>query len=398
MFKKEEFKILWPFYLAEFIDCSFSLITAYFILYFLDIGLSLFQTSIILSISCFTTVLFEIPTGAIADIYGRKFSVILSYLFAALILVLVPLSSNFYYLFFLFLIWGITDTLRSGADEAWVVSNLESKKKSHLIETYYAKTVSVGNFGLVIAPLIAAFVVSALNMSYLWTFTGVATLIAGLILLLAEEKFVREKIRVKESLNRTIKQAKDSVRYGLKHPIIFKILIASIFLLFVIAASWLLWQPYLKEFNFPLPYFGYLKSFISLLAVAVPMITVRFAKKFSKTSKYLSLLILIFLIILASVYFISTVTLAVAAVVLIYLATDFIQPVEQPFFQKFVPGKMRATLGSFKSTVGVLGVGLATIIIGFLADIIGPKNAFVSLCVFLIPTLIFYLKIGKHKH
>ena len=73
----------------------------------------------------FTSLLFEIPTGAIADIYGRKFSVVLAYIFAGIIIILVPLSRNFYYLFFLFLMWGITDTFRTGADEAWVISNLK---------------------------------------------------------------------------------------------------------------------------------------------------------------------------------------------------------------------------------------------------------------------------------
>jgi len=49
---------------------------AFLIVYFRDLGLSVFQISLLTMMIPLFMLLFEIPTGAIADIYGRKFSVL----------------------------------------------------------------------------------------------------------------------------------------------------------------------------------------------------------------------------------------------------------------------------------------------------------------------------------
>jgi|TARA_Y100000310_G_C20603010_1_gene774057 MFS family permease len=398
MFKRGELGILWPFYLSRFIDASFSLISAYAILYLLDLGFSFFQVSIIFALSPIMSVIFEIPTGAIADIYGRKVSVFLSYLASGIIMLLIPLSSNFYYLAFLFAIWGITQTLSTGAYTAWVIDSLKQKRKSELIDYYYSHDTSLANIGVVVAPLLAALVVTYLNMGYLFTIQGITVLISGCVLLIAKEKFKKNHSHIKELFNQTIKQTKKSIRYGVDHPVIFKILLSSLFLMFVIGASGFLWQPYLKTFNIPLAYFGYVTSIAGFLSIFVPLITHHFSKKFTKVTKYLLILIIAFIISLASIYFISNEYLAMMIVVILYVAIMFIAPIEEPFFQRFVPNRMRATLGSFKSTTSQIGFALSTIIIGLVADLIGPKYSLVSLSFVLLPSLYYYLKIGKLGH
>jgi len=146
---------------------------------FLDIGLNFTQISIIMAVSALTSVFFEIPTGAIADIFGRRASVFLSYFFLGIIYLLMPLSSNYIYLLVLFLILGMTQTLSTGAYEAWVVSNLKRKKKSKLIANYFAHDLSIMNIGIVIAPLIAAFIAVKINMAFLWYIQGIMTIVSG---------------------------------------------------------------------------------------------------------------------------------------------------------------------------------------------------------------------------
>ena len=129
--KKEELIILWPFYLSSFLNMA--LISSYAIIYFMNLNFSFFQISILLALSTFVSVLFDIPTGAIADIYGRKFSVVLAYALLGIITILVPLSTNFYYVAVLFFMLGAVGTLRTGADEAWIISNIKNARKSMLM-------------------------------------------------------------------------------------------------------------------------------------------------------------------------------------------------------------------------------------------------------------------------
>jgi len=121
IFKKDELRILWPFYLHGLIYASLYLIPVFFVVYFIHVGLSIFQIGISLAVSPLLALLFEIPTGAIADLYGRKFSVMLSLFLEAIVILLIYLSNNFYYILFIMSLWGIVETLASGSDEAWVV-------------------------------------------------------------------------------------------------------------------------------------------------------------------------------------------------------------------------------------------------------------------------------------
>jgi MFS family permease len=396
-FKKRELELLWPFYLAPLINSVFSLISAYFFIYFLEIGYSIFQVTLIFVVMIVTRILFDIPTGAIADIYGRKFSVVISYFLTFILFLSIPLVNNLIGLLIIFFFMGISETLSTGAHEAWIISNLKSKKKENLIDEYYIKSSSIYNFGLVISPLIAAFVIKAIGISYIWTIQGVATLFAGFVLFLTVEKFKPKKLHIKDSFKETFKQSKKALTYAKNHNIIFKILIASIFLLFVISGVGIFWQPYLREFNLPLEYYGYLLSFSGLLSIAIPFMAKKISDKFNRKSSYLIVVNIIHLIILVSVFFVTNSWVAMVFVTLLYLAYQFIMPIEQPFFQSFLPNKMRATLGSVKSIFGSLGAALALLFLGWFADFAGVKMALSSLGIFLIPVLWIYWRIRKKE-
>ena len=67
-FKQGELKLLWPFYLDALISPMLFFMPAFVVVYFRDLGLSLFQISILTMMMPLFMFLFEIPTGAIADI------------------------------------------------------------------------------------------------------------------------------------------------------------------------------------------------------------------------------------------------------------------------------------------------------------------------------------------
>jgi MFS family permease len=75
MFQKNELKILSPFYAHSLLFNLSKVIMPFYVLYFLDIGFSFFQIALISSIRSAISLIFEIPTGVIADKYGRKKSV-----------------------------------------------------------------------------------------------------------------------------------------------------------------------------------------------------------------------------------------------------------------------------------------------------------------------------------
>ena len=61
-FKKNELRLLWPFYLDALLATILYIFPAFSILYFKDIGLSLFQIGLLGSAMSLSIILFEIPT------------------------------------------------------------------------------------------------------------------------------------------------------------------------------------------------------------------------------------------------------------------------------------------------------------------------------------------------
>jgi len=105
-FKKGELRLLWPFYFdALFISMLF-LYPIFYVLYFREIGFSLVQIGLFGSAYGLAMLIFEIPTGAIADIWGRKISTILGWFLAGIAMIAVVFTNNFYAILALFFIRG----------------------------------------------------------------------------------------------------------------------------------------------------------------------------------------------------------------------------------------------------------------------------------------------------
>lgn len=109
-----------------------------YVLYFRHYQINLFQIALLASIFEASILIFEMPTGLVADIYGRKISVILS--------AFVSFISGIFFIFFPFLfgfiiaeiLSGLGETFRSGALEAWLVDSLKHEGKEEKVKYAFA--------------------------------------------------------------------------------------------------------------------------------------------------------------------------------------------------------------------------------------------------------------------
>ena len=70
------------------------------------------------------TVLFEIPTGVVADVYSRKWSIVIGYVIWGIGFLIQGLIPIYSIVLLSQLIWGLGFTFVSGAPEAWLVDEL----------------------------------------------------------------------------------------------------------------------------------------------------------------------------------------------------------------------------------------------------------------------------------
>src|SRR5215213_1747178 len=79
-------------------------------------GLSLTQITAVDSVFWLVIVFAEMPTGAVADRWGRKMSLLLGALGFAASVFLFGLATSFWWVLGLYVFWGVSMTLASGAD------------------------------------------------------------------------------------------------------------------------------------------------------------------------------------------------------------------------------------------------------------------------------------------
>ncbi|MFK5883702.1 MAG: MFS transporter [Candidatus Izemoplasma sp.] len=89
-------------------------------------GFSLFEIGIFEGVFHLTSLTMEVPTGLIADIYGRKLSRVLSILAYLIYIILMVYSADFGVIIIAFVFCGLSYTLESGAGDALVYDSLKN--------------------------------------------------------------------------------------------------------------------------------------------------------------------------------------------------------------------------------------------------------------------------------
>jgi DHA3 family tetracycline resistance protein-like MFS transporter len=398
-FEKGELKLLWPFYLEVLLSTLLFIYPAFWILYFKEINLTLIQIGFLVSAISVSTLLFEIPTGAIADIYGRKFSVVLGYFLSGLALIAMYFVRSFYGLLVIWFLWGIFNTFTSGARESWIADYLKYYKKDRILRDYFMKEHSFSSFAIAIAGLVGTVFVKYFGLGIIWPVTGFSLLISAGILFFIPEKG-KPKAQKSYNILGIFTQAHKSIKYSLKHSVILLLLAATFF-----GNLWacfggpgvgdLLWQPFLKNLGLPVYLFGTIFFGIIIIGTISPYIAKFILTKISREENFFALAYLMQMLFILAILFASSWVVGAVLIFMIFFFTDLASPVKNSFFQKFIPSEMRATITNLNGVVISVSTMIGAPLAGFIADKIGPQYAMVVGGLFLIPAAFVYLSIKK---
>ncbi|MBI5066015.1 MFS transporter [Candidatus Woesearchaeota archaeon] len=394
LFKKDELSLLWPFYLDALLSPMLFFMPAFGVVYFTNLGFSLFQVGVFTAFMPLFRMLFEIPTGAIADLYGRKVSVLLSTILEALGIISIFFLDNFYLMLVSSAVIGVGSSLRSGAEEAWIIDLIKSKKKD-FFHTFFVKRSSLDSFGLIIAGFFGAFLVKIFGLSIVWIFGGLSFLVSAILLSFASEHFTKQKIKIKFLFDQTNKQAIKSINYSRNNPVLFRLFFATFMMVFAIAFSEDLgWITFLKDLRIPDYAFGYLLSAHGIMGVFAPIISSKLVKK-GKERKFLrNITLLISTVILLTVFAFNA-TIAILILLSLYFFIAMRTPAERVYLHRFIPSKLRATICSVESILIAISGITAILISGLSIDIIGAKYTIIISAILIIPVVIIYHKIKE---
>lgn len=104
---------------------NFNLTRGVWMLYLAYKGLNLFQIGIMESIFHLTSFTMEIPTGLVADIYGRKASRLAGRLMNIISILILILGNNFWFIAISFVVSALSYNLESGAGDALLYDSMK---------------------------------------------------------------------------------------------------------------------------------------------------------------------------------------------------------------------------------------------------------------------------------
>ena len=335
----------------------------------------------------------EVPTGALADAVSRKFSVIVGLIGFALALVAIPFITNPHVLIVVFAIWGLPITLISGAFEAWVVDNLRAENRDDLIKEYYVKSTSLYNLGSIAAALLSGLIVSFLGMDALWYINGVATLGTVMVLMVQKEHFERKKIHIYKNFQETYTNIREGALFSLREKNVLYIMVAIFFVGVGGELLLICYKPFMEVVGVPREYFGYLSAISGVFCVVLPFLATHLVSSLKSEKHYLSVHSLVFGILLAVVIFVDSPVLAAALFMILLLRSATLNPVLEPFFQEFLPQKLRATVGSFRNMVFSAALLVGDFAISAFTDVTGPQVMLAVGGIIMLPSIIFFMNV-----
>lgn len=383
------------------IASSFSVALSVWIIFFQH-KFTFTQISFGLTFQAVAAILFEVPTGAIADIFGRKFSVVSGIMLQGLMWLALPFIDLPALLYLAFFLMGALRTLESGADKAWMIDWLKCNNEEKLVHEMFIKIQSLNSAGLVIGSLLTTLLLFLFEIKHLFFVQGCGYLFAGLLLFF----FTKENIYKRNTTNKrviydTLHVSKEGINFLLKDKALLYLVLATSFAICSKDFGVVAWQPLLVDLSLPVKYLGIVFSGVSLIGIITPFLSKKILKKIGHEKNYLTITTIIEFIFLISLYFVDNTffTYGIIVYISVMAVTDLQSPVGSLYFQSFIPSKIRATMGSVQSMIFAIFSSFSTIIGGYIMDNTGPKMALVCFSLFLIPAAFFYLRIkNKANH
>ena len=128
----------------------------FILLIFRSYGLSFLQIGILYSIRDVATNILEIPTGVIADSFGRRRSMVAAFLSYIASFLMFYFLKDFIFLALAMVLFAFGEAFRSGTHKALILEYLNIQGISDLKVAYYGLTRSASQFGSAFNALIAA--------------------------------------------------------------------------------------------------------------------------------------------------------------------------------------------------------------------------------------------------
>lgn len=344
-------------------------------IFLLDAGLNNFQAFLANAFFTAGMVLFEVPTGIIADHYGRRLSYLLG---AATLAISTALYLYMWQIHGPFWGWaassvflGLGFTFFSGATEAWLVDALHATGFKGNLDSVFARGQIVGGGAMLLGSFLGGAIAQSTNLGVPYILRSVVLLInfATAFFLMKDLGFTPKPAT--HPFKDMKKILDNSIKHGLKNPPVRWVMLAAPFTSGVSFYVFYALQPFLLKLygNEKAYTIAGLIAMISALAqIAGGIFAPKIRKLFRRRTVMLLFGVLVTALILLLVSHVNSFWVALILIFIWGLLFASLMPVRQAYLNGNIPSEQRATVLSFDSMMGSSGGIVIQPALGKVAD------------------------------
>lgn len=347
-------------------------------LFLLDAGLSNLEAFAANAFFSAGMLIFEIPTGVVADTVGRRASYLLGTVTLAVTTILYWMlwvwQSPFWAWAVVSVLLGLGFTFFSGAVDAWLVDALKATSYQGSLETVFGRAQIVGGVAMLSGSVLGGVIAQVTNLGVPFLLRGAILLLMFIVaaLLMRDLGFTPDRSESPLRATRTVLRA--SIRYGLGDPPVRWLMLASPFTTGVGFYVFYALQPYLLELwgdEEAYTVAGLAAALVSGTAILGGALAPWVRKLFRRRTSTILLATVTSALVLVGIGLVRNFWVAVVLVALWGVASAIDDPVHRAYLNDMIPSKQRATVLSFDSLMGSSGGVVIQPALGRVADVGG---------------------------
>ncbi len=373
----------------------FNMVMPIMLLFYKSNGLGSYELFVLKAIYSVAVVVMEIPSGWMADVWGRKKTLILGSILGSLGFLIYSFSYDFWAFVAAEIVLGIGLSFISGADSALLYDSLKADNKTDKYTREEGRITSAGNFAEAIAGIVSGFLVYfSLRTPFYFQF-GVATLAIPAAFTLIEPKTnSNEHVH---SIKKLVKNIRDTLIINTNLRI--AILLSAITGTATLSFAWLV-QPFFVAIGLPEELFGIFWTALNLSVGISSVFAYKVELFLGKRRSVLGVIIL-----LSLGYFFTGISISywgVGFLFVFYLVRGIATPIFKNYINQYTDSEVRATMLSVRNFVIRMAFAGIGPLLGWITDNVSLNKAFIMAGIFYLgATLIIalpWLKNSKQIH
>ncbi|OGM94478.1 hypothetical protein A2524_01500 [Candidatus Wolfebacteria bacterium RIFOXYD12_FULL_48_21] len=354
-------------------------------LYFQKDLFTVANVSIIFAVEALASVLFEIPTGAMADIFGRKKTIIVSQAILICAIFFLYLGGNIAMFIIYAILNAFSASLASGTDEAIIYDSLQEENK----ESYFKKIIgiygSLWPLGASIGSIIGGYIAKVSLQS------TVSISFIPVVIALILTSFLREPFYKKEDHKNILRHMGNAIGVIMRNKQLIILAIASFIMMALGESAHLLTPIFLKFKGIDIEYFGWITALSFGLSSAGFYFSHGVAEKIGDKGSLIltTTLAPIFILIATLLHGFSLVIFFVVAAIFFGIRN----PILGHLMNTNIVSSKRATVISINNFIGKLGLVITMPLFGYFAGIYTISVAIQAsaMCLLTVPLLFLLL-------